>query len=101
LHGNGSRCTTDAVDMWSLARYAPGTEPALQRQFIPDWHDHDDWGAIFPQDFQNLGEVQQGMKSRGFAGARTNPVQEKAISNFHRALRRYLGVDGHEAQEAR
>jgi hypothetical protein len=66
----------------------------------PDSHERDDCGAIFPQDFQSLGEVQQGMKSRGFAGARTNPVQEKAISNFHRALRRYLGVDGYEAQEA-
>jgi hypothetical protein len=35
-------------------------------------------------------EVQKGMKSSGFRGARTNPLQESAISNFHRVLREYL-----------
>jgi hypothetical protein len=35
--------------------------------------------------------VNEGMKSRGWEGARTNPVQELAISNFHAALRQYVG----------
>ena len=26
--------------------------------------------------------VQQGMKSRGFKGSRTNPLQETSVSNF-------------------
>ena len=30
----------------------------------------------------------------GFRGARTNPLQESAISNFHRALREYLFGEG-------
>jgi hypothetical protein len=30
------------------------------------------------------------MKSRGFRGARTNPLQESTVSNFHRALLEYL-----------
>jgi len=34
--------------------------------------------------------VQQGMKSLGFRAARTNPVQEAAISNFHKAIRQYV-----------
>jgi phenylpropionate dioxygenase-like ring-hydroxylating dioxygenase large terminal subunit len=96
---NGDDADSCVFDLWSLARYAPGRQPPLQRQFFAHWQEHDDWGAIFPQDFQNLGEVQQGMKSRGFVGARTNPIQEKAISNFHRVLHRYLGTDGHDGQE--
>lgn len=77
-------------DVWSLARYREGQEPPLQRQFFSDWREHDDWGGILPQDFQNLHHVQQGMKSRGFVGSRTNPIQEKPISNFHRVLHEYL-----------
>ena len=82
-------------DIWSLVRYAPGSEPPLKREF---YYGKDDWktnvvenfGLILSQDFQNMGEVQQGMKSRGFRGARTNPLQESTISNFHRALREYV-----------
>ena len=37
-----------------------------------------------------MGEIQQGMKSRGFKGARPSPVQERAISNFHQTLHQYL-----------
>lgn len=81
-------------DIWSLVRYAPGTEPPLQREF---YHGRDDWkidaearfGKILPQDFNNMGHVQQGMKSSGFTGSRTNPRQESAVSNFHRVLREY------------
>lgn len=87
---NGDDPDSCVFDVWSLVRYAPGNEPPLKREFYAHWSDHDDWGEILPQDFQNLGEVQQGMKSRGFAGSRTNPVQEKPISNFHRTLHEYL-----------
>ena len=82
-------------DIWSMARFAPGSEPPLKREF---YYGKDDWktnvvenfGLILSQDFQNMGEVQHGMKSRGFRGARTNPLQESAISNFHRVLREIL-----------
>jgi phenylpropionate dioxygenase-like ring-hydroxylating dioxygenase large terminal subunit len=82
-------------DVSSLVRYAPGKEPALKREF---YYGMDDWktqmvekfGLVLSQDFQNMGEVQKGMKSRGFRGARTNPLQETTISNFHRVLYRYL-----------
>ena len=36
-------------------------------------------------------EVQNGMKSRAFKGARPNPVQEKAVINFHRTLASFMG----------
>jgi hypothetical protein len=30
------------------------------------------------------------MKSRGFKGGRPSPIQERAVSHFHRTLRRFL-----------
>ena len=84
-------------DIWSLARYAPGQEPEVKTEFYPDWSvdTEKNFGLVLSQDFQNFGRVQKGMHSRGFAGARTNPVQEAEIPNMHRALYTYLlGPDG-------
>jgi len=55
-----------------------------------DWRNFKSISVILQQDFDNMGEVQRGMKSRGFAGARPNPLQESVVSNFHRALCEYL-----------
>jgi nitrite reductase/ring-hydroxylating ferredoxin subunit len=80
-------------EVYALQRYAPGAEPALERKYL---HGADDWrniksvSLILQQDFDNMGEVQRGMKSRGFSGARTNPLQESAVSNFHRTICEYL-----------
>jgi len=87
---NGDDPDTCIFDVWSLVRYAPGKEPPLERQFFKTWEEHDDWGRVLMQDLQNFPEVQRGMKSRGFKGSRTNPVQEVAVSNFHRALHEFL-----------
>lgn len=84
---------TCIFEVYALQRYAPGAEPALQRTYM---HGDDDWrkfnsiSIILQQDFDNMGEVQRGMKSRGFVGARTNPLQESTVSNFHRALCEYI-----------
>ena len=56
----------------------------------PDITSVADWGLILTQDFQNMADIQQGMKSRGFKGSRTNPKQELAVSNFHRALHEFM-----------
>jgi len=82
-------------DIGSIARYAPGAEPPLKRE---SYWGTDDWktdtverfGLILSQDFANMTEVQKGMKSSGFRGARPNPLQESSISNFHRVLREVL-----------
>ena len=89
---NGDDPDSCVFDIWSLQRYAPGAEPALVREFIPDWkaNTKDDFGLILSQDFQNFEQVQRGMKSRGFRGARTNPLQESEIPNMHRALAEYI-----------
>ena len=41
-------------------------------------------------------QVQKGMKSRGFIGARPNPVQEVAVSHFHKMLAKYMGTGAPE-----
>jgi phenylpropionate dioxygenase-like ring-hydroxylating dioxygenase large terminal subunit len=89
---NPDWCT---FDIWSLMRYAPGAEPPLQREFYygpEDWKTHivERFGLILAQDIQNMSEVQRGMKSRGFRGARTNPLQESSVANFHKVLYQYL-----------
>ena len=86
---NGHDPESCIFDVWSLERYGPGKAPPLQREFYTDWR-QGDWGLIYEQDFMNIPEVQKGRKSRGFKGERTNPVQERAISNFHRELRRFM-----------
>jgi hypothetical protein len=82
------------LEIYSLQRYAPGAEPPLKRQYL---HGPEDWRNVTPisyilqQDFDNMGEVQLGMRSRGFKGARTNPLQETTVSHFHRVLNDYVG----------
>ena len=80
-------------DDWSLQRYAPGAEPVLNRRI---YHGDEDWkriGDVSPvlfQDFSNMAAMQQGMKSHGFPGCRTNPLQESTISNHHPVMREHL-----------
>jgi hypothetical protein len=40
----------------------------------------------------NMPQVQKGMKSRGYVGARPSPVQEVAVIHFHRLLSKYMGT---------
>jgi phenylpropionate dioxygenase-like ring-hydroxylating dioxygenase large terminal subunit len=80
-------------EVYALQRYAPGAEPPLQRKYLhgaDDWRNFKSISLVLQQDFDNMGEVQRGMKSRGFAGARTNPLQESAVSNFHSAICDYV-----------
>jgi phenylpropionate dioxygenase-like ring-hydroxylating dioxygenase large terminal subunit len=83
------KCIFEAV---TLELYPQGAEPGAQWEHLPV--DDPKWGGVLAQDFSNLSAVQQGMKSRGFRGARPNPVQEGAITNLHRNLARYLGTQG-------
>lgn len=86
---NGHDPESAIFDVWSLQRYGPGLAPPLVREFYPRWEDGD-WPLIFRQDFSNIGAVQSGLHSRGFSGARTSPVQERAITHFHRTLRNFM-----------
>ncbi len=85
----GDDHTHSIFDVWSLERYPSGEEPEYSHQHFDDWREGD-FPLIFRQDFLNIPRVQKGMKSSAFKGSRTSPVQERAVSNFHRVLRRYL-----------
>lgn len=76
-------------EVYVLERFAEGHAPEVKVETADDWRTVD-WGLILAQDFQNMGAVQKGMKSRGFRGARPNPVQERAVSNMHATLWHYL-----------
>ncbi len=72
---------------------APATadERRVKPKFFENWRDRD-WGEITEQDYENLGNVQQGMRSAGWAGARLNPRQESNILHMHRVIDTYLAA---------
>jgi hypothetical protein len=73
---------------------APGAQPGrpVTPKFYANWRDRD-WGEITEQDYENLANVQAGMRSSGWSGARLNPRQESNILHMHRVLDRYLTAD--------
>jgi phenylpropionate dioxygenase-like ring-hydroxylating dioxygenase large terminal subunit len=78
-------------DTWVLEWRGPddnGDRPAAAK-FYEDWHDRN-WGEITEQDYDNLANVQRGMKTSGWRGARLNPRQEGNILHMHRVIDRYL-----------
>lgn len=87
---NGLDPDSSVKDTWVLEWPRPGTEWSMpERRYYADWRERD-WGLITNQDYGNLGEVQIGMKSRGFRGLRLNARQESNILHMHRVIDRYL-----------
>ncbi|WP_397590002.1 SRPBCC family protein [Sphingorhabdus sp.] len=91
---NPDKCV---FDVYSLQRYPEGQEPPVEQEWSQELADKDFWGLILTQDFANVAEIQKGMKSIGFKGARPNPKQEVAVLNFHRALEAFLD-DGYAGE---
>jgi hypothetical protein len=84
-------------DTWVLEWRAPDAadDRRVTPKFFENWRDRN-WGEITEQDYENLGNVQQGMRSAGWAGARLNPRQEGNILHMHRVIDEYLvSGDGH------
>jgi hypothetical protein len=74
-----------------IERFPEGEEP------VTEWVHADPyapgaWPPVLLQDFDNMSEVQRGMRSSGFRGCLPNPRQEQPISNFHRNLAKYMGT---------
>ncbi|HEY3697428.1 SRPBCC family protein, partial [Phenylobacterium sp.] len=80
-------------DIWCLGRYAPGQEPKVVRGESVGFEAFKGKNPFLEEDFENMEAVHEGMKSRGFSGARPNPRQEKQIVNFHRALHLFVDVE--------
>jgi nitrite reductase/ring-hydroxylating ferredoxin subunit len=77
-------------DTWVLEWRAPGGDVRPpKRAFVANWRDRD-WGEITEQDYENLANVQRGMRSSGWAGARLNRRQEGNVLHMHRVIDRYL-----------
>lgn len=76
-------------DIWSLNRYAPGTEPKVKPHVTHGFEAFRGRNPFLEQDFDNMLAVDRGMESRGWPGARTNPAEEATITHFHRTLDQY------------
>ena len=87
---NGLDPDSAIKDTWTLEWPSPDApERKWERRFHADWTERD-WGEITNQDYANMLEVQTGMKSKGFRGARLNPRQESNVLHMHRVIDRFL-----------
>lgn len=89
--GKGDDPERCIFEFWALERYAPGYAPTPTPEYYTDWRDFKTLPPFLVQDYMNLPHMQRGVRSRGFRGARTNPVQERIISNFHAVVRKMVG----------
>lgn len=78
-------------EVWSLTTYPEGREPGrarLKGRFAQD--DTENWGLIPRQDFRNIEKQARGLHSLSFTSMRLSSEWERAISNMHQELDRYL-----------
>lgn len=91
MRPDGDNPDSCIFDIWSFEHVAPGKDLGMPEQKI--FHGFKDFEGQCPfleEDFLNLEAVNEGIKSRGWKGARTNPVQEVTVSNFHKSIQRYV-----------
>jgi nitrite reductase/ring-hydroxylating ferredoxin subunit len=88
---NGYDPNSCIFEVYILERYPVGQEPRTEWVHEPDAA-APSWRRILAQDFDNIPEVQKGLKSRGFVGPRPNPIQEVPVTHFHRTLAEYMGT---------
>lgn len=93
LRPNGNDPDSCIFDIWSFGRFAPGAEPEVKQEIFEGFEAFRGQCRFLEEDFENMAAVHQGMKSTGWRGARTNPVQEAQIVNFHRSMRDFLAAD--------
>lgn len=80
-------------ESYVIERFPEGKEPKTEWIYAaPD--DVDKWRPVLLQDFQNMTEVQKGMKSRAARPMLPNPIQEMKVINFHRNLAKFMGTGG-------
>lgn len=86
---NGDDPDSCIFEVYHLERL-PKEIPVPENVRNDDIYDTAFWGEILLQDFQQMQETHKGIKSSGFKGPRTNPLQETPITNFHRVYGEYL-----------
>ena len=78
-------------EIWSLTTYPESHDPGRARldgRYAKD--DIENWGLIPRQDMSNIERIQRGLHSRGFRASRLATEWERAVSNMHEELDRYL-----------
>ncbi len=85
---NGYDPDSCILDAHALERFPEGEVPKVENVHLPK----EQWPLLWLQDFENLPDVQRGMKCSGDQAVRPNPVVEKAIINLHRGLGKYMGA---------
>ena len=88
---NGNDPDSCIFEVYTLERFPQGQEPKTEWVYQPE-PTEEKWLKILTQDFENMGVVQKGMKSRGFMGPRPNPLQELGVIHFHQLLAKYMGT---------
>lgn len=97
---NGDDPNRCIFEVYTIERFPEGQEPRTEWVHKPE-PTEENWRLILAQDFQNMSEVQKGMKSRGFPGARPNPVEELPVAHFLRNLADYMGTGAPQPIAAR
>ena len=88
---NGTDPNSCIFEVYVLERFPDGEEPRTEWVYEAD-PSEEKWRLILAQDFGNMAAVQKGMKSRGYQGARPNPIEEQTVIHFHRTLAEYMGT---------
>lgn len=82
-------------EVYTLEKFPEGQEPQPENIHKPEITE-ENWRKVLCQDFSNMKAVQQGLRSRAFQGIYPSPVEERAITNFHRVLADYVGTGAPE-----
>lgn len=87
---NGDDVDSSIWDVWSVKLH-PSDQPAppYETQDL-DHRDRESWGQVLSQDFENMLEVQRGLRTSGCRGLTLNTRQEMGILNMHREIDRYV-----------
>jgi phenylpropionate dioxygenase-like ring-hydroxylating dioxygenase large terminal subunit len=78
-------------ESYAIERYPEGEAPKTEWVYAEPTAEK--WGSVLAQDFSNMHYVQKGMCSRGFRGALPNPHQERKVTNFHRNMADWIGMN--------
>lgn len=92
---NGTDPNSCIFEVYVIERFPEGQEPKTEWVFEED-PSEEKWRLILAQDFGNMAAVQKGMKSRGYMGARPNPIEEETVIHFYRMLAEYMGTGAPE-----
>ena len=88
---NGDDPNSCIFEVYQLERFPEGGEPKkVENIRNDDIYDEAFWGEILLQDFQQMEGTHRGVKSMSYKGPRLNPLQERAVANFHRAYREII-----------